>query len=139
LTTARVEGDAEFGFRHIVLPEVAYETLPKAARRQRHATVARLVEGTMGDRERDAAPILAHHWREAGDTERAVRYLLAAADQAGRGWAKWEAAALYAQALELIPAEDVATRRRVRVQRVVALQASMHAALGDVERPPDVR
>jgi hypothetical protein len=25
------------------------------------------------------------------------------------------------------------------VQRVVALQASMHAALGDVERPPDVR
>jgi class 3 adenylate cyclase len=139
LATSHVEGDPDFGFRHILIPEVAYETLPKAARRQRHATVARLVEGTMGDRERDAAPILAHHWREAGDTERAVRYLLAAADQAGRGWAKWEAAALYGQALELIPAEDAATRRRVRVQRVVALQASMHAALGDVERPSDVR
>jgi class 3 adenylate cyclase len=139
LATSHVEGDAEFGFRHILLPEVAYETLPKAARRERHATVARLVEVTMGDRERDVAPILAHHWREAGDNERAVRYLLAAAEQAGRGWAKWEAAALYAQALELIPEEDVAARRRARVQRAIALQASLHAALGDVTPPADLR
>jgi hypothetical protein len=99
--------------------------------------VARHVEATMGDRQGDVARILAHHWREAGEDERAVRYLLEAAEQAGRGWAKWEAAALYTEALELIPEADVLTRRRVRMQRAIAQQASIHAALGDVERPSD--
>jgi predicted ATPase len=137
LPTSHVEGDDEFSFRHIVLPEVAYGTLPRAVRRERHATVARLVEATMGDRQGDVAPMLAHHWREAGDDERAARYLLEAAEQAGRGWAKREAAALYAQALELIPEAEVATRRRARMKRAIALQAAFHAALGDVERPSD--
>ena len=31
-----------------------------------------------------------------------------------------------------------ALRRRARLQRAIALQASMHASLGDVERPSDV-
>jgi hypothetical protein len=66
-----------------------------------------------------------------------VRYLLAAAEQAGRGWAKREAADLYGQALRLIPEEDVLARRRVRMQRAIAQQASFHLALGDVERPSD--
>jgi class 3 adenylate cyclase len=137
LPSSHVEGDAEFSFRHIVLPEVAYGTLPRAVRRERHATVARYVEATMGDRQGDVSSMLAHHWREAGDDERAVHHLLAAAEQAGRGWAKGEAAALYGQALELIPEGDVLTRRRVRMQRAIAQQASFHLALGDVERPRD--
>jgi class 3 adenylate cyclase len=135
LPSSHVEGDAEFAFRHIVIPEVAYGTLPRAVRRERHATVARLLEGTAGDRHGDVAAVLAHHWREAGDDERAVRYLLEAAEQAGRGWAKWEAASLYAQALLLVPEDQVATRRRVRMQQALAQQASMHISLGDVERP----
>jgi ABC-type branched-subunit amino acid transport system substrate-binding protein len=91
----------------------------------------------MGDLEGDMAPVLAHHWKAAGVDDRAVRYLLAAADHAGRGWAKREAAMLYAEALELIPEEDAATRRRVRVQRALAQQASLHAAWGDVVPPPE--
>ena len=137
LPTSHVEGDAEFSFRHIVLPEVAYGTLPRAVRRERHAMVARHVEATMGDRHGDVATVLAHHWEEAGEAERAVRCYLAAAEHAGRGWAKQEAAALYAQALRLIPEGDVPTRRRVRMQRAIAQQAYLHAALGDVERPSD--
>jgi hypothetical protein len=60
-----------------------------------------------------------------------------AAEHAGRGWAKREAASLYAQALELIPETDVVTRRRAQMKRAIALQAAFHAALGDVERPSD--
>ena len=40
---------------------------------------------------------LAHHWREAGEHERAVDDLVAAADQAGRGWAKEHALTLYSR------------------------------------------
>ena len=108
-----------------MIREVAYATLPHAVRRERHATVARYLEkearsGT------DAAAILAHHWGEAGDSERAVRYLLSAAEQAGRGWATGEAIALYNQALELIPEGDQDRRRDVNLKRAIAYAAFTH-------------
>jgi hypothetical protein len=71
------------------------------------------------------AAILAHHWREAGDAERAVGYLLSAAELAGRGWAKGEAVALYNQVLELIP-EDDERRREVELKRAIDYTAFNH-------------
>ena len=68
---SRMHGDEEFSFKHELIREVAYGTLPRAARRERHAIVAEFLEEA--DRSgADAAAILAHHWREAGDSERAV-------------------------------------------------------------------
>jgi hypothetical protein len=75
------------------------------------------------------AVILAHHWREAGEAANAADYLLTAADQAGRGWASHEAVELCNQALELIPENDEARRRRARLRRAVALQVGTHAFL----------
>jgi predicted ATPase len=123
---SRIEGEQELSFKHGLIQEVAYSTLPMAARRQRHAAVARFIEGAAGDRSAYAAS-LAHHWRHAGDDPRAADYLLTAADQAGRGWAQHEAVDLCNQALELIPEGDEARRRRVRLRRAVALQARRHA------------
>ncbi len=122
---SRIEGDHEFAFKHGLIREVAYSTLAIAARRERHAAVARFMEHAAGDRQAYAT-ILAHHWREAGDAPRAADYLLTAADQAGRGWAYHEVISLCNQALELIP-EDEARRRRARLRRGVALQERYHA------------
>jgi class 3 adenylate cyclase len=123
---SRIEGEQELSFKHGLIQEVAYSTLPMAARRQRHAAVARFIEAAAGERSAYAA-FLAHHWRHAGDGPRAADYLLIAADQAGRGWAQHEAVDLCNQALELIPEGDEARRRRVRLRRAVALQARIHA------------
>ncbi len=124
--SSRIAGDQELIFKHGLVREVAYATLPKAARRERHAVVARFVERAAGDPTAYAA-ILAHHWREAGDAANAADYLLAAADQAWRGWAPHEAVELCNQALELIPKNDDARRRRARLRRAVAATAEMHA------------
>ena len=110
---------------------MAYQTLPRSQRRQRHATVAQFLEEATPDLG-DAAAILAHHWREAGDQERALTYLLAAADQAGRGWAKERALNLYREALELIPEENKDLRRDVLRRLAIASQATWHVF--DVER-----
>jgi predicted ATPase len=123
---SRIEGEQELSFKHGLIQEVAYSTLPMAARRQRHAAVARFIEAAAGERSAYAA-FLAHHWRHAGDGPRAADYLLTAADQAGRGWAQHEAVDLCNQALELIPEGDEVRRRRVRLRRAVALQARIHA------------
>jgi len=126
--SSRIAGDQELNFKHGLVREVAYATLPKAARRERHAVVARFIEHAAGDPTAYAA-ILAHHWREAGDAANAADCLLTAADQAGRGWASHEAVELCNQALELIPEDDRARQRRARLRRAVALQVGTHAFL----------
>jgi predicted ATPase len=124
--SSRIAGDQELAFKHGMIREVAYATLPKAVRSGRHGIVARFLENAAGDPAAYAA-ILAHHWREAGDSARAVDYLLIAAQQASFGWANREAVDLCNQALELIPEGDEARRRRARLQRVTAVQAGLHA------------
>ena len=119
--SSRVEGDEQFAFRHILTGEAAYAMLPKAVRRERHATVARLLEAATADRAGMSAALLAHHWRHAGDQQRAVHYLLAAAEEAGQAWAKREAAALYAQALDLLGEDEVRRRRDLCLRRAEAL------------------
>jgi class 3 adenylate cyclase/predicted ATPase len=131
--SSRIAGDQELIFKHGLVREVAYATLPKTARRERHAVVARFVEHAAGDPTAYAA-ILAHHWREAGEGASAADYLLIAADQAGRGWASHEAVELCNQALELIPEDDKARRRRARLRRVIAAQAEEHASIDVASR-----
>jgi class 3 adenylate cyclase len=126
--SSRIAGDQELIFKHGLVREVAYATLPKAARRERHAVVARFIEHAAGDPTAYAA-LLAYHWREAGDAENAADYLLTAADQADRGHASHEAVELCNQALELIPESDRARQRRARLRRAVATMADLHATI----------
>jgi tetratricopeptide (TPR) repeat protein len=117
--TSQLSGDAQFTFKHMLIREVAYATVPRAMRRERHAAVARYIEEKLGDSAETASSILAYHWSEGGEPARAIPYLLAAANAARRGWAKGAAIDLYSKALELAADDDL--RRRLRLQRGVAL------------------
>jgi len=122
-----IEGDEQFTFKHVLIREVAYATVPRATRRERHAAVAEFLEAATAGAGATATA-LAAHWREAGWDARALTYLLAAADAAGRGWAKEEAAALYREALELVPADDTKQRASLTRLRTLALVAASHVA-----------
>jgi class 3 adenylate cyclase/tetratricopeptide (TPR) repeat protein len=110
-----VQGDEEFTFKHMLIREVAYATLPKAVRRERHAGVARFIESAAGGRVAESAATLAYHWGEAGDVERELHYLGLAAT---RAWGA-EAIGLYDRALTLVPEGDTDSRRRLRLERAV--------------------
>ncbi|MEP7225517.1 MAG: AAA family ATPase, partial [Actinomycetota bacterium] len=124
--TSQIAGDVQFTFKHMLIREVAYATLPRATRRERHAAVASHIEGAIEGSNDTLASILAHHWREAGQPSKAIPYLLTAAAAAQRGWAKAAAVDLYTKALEL--ADDDVLRRQIRQQRAFA-----RVALGDFE------
>ena len=124
--SSQVKGDAEFSFKHILIREVAYATLARADRRQRHAAVARYVEDVAGDRTRNLAWVLAHHWREAGEPERSVPYLITAAELANEQLAFHHAVQLYGSALELMD-EDDPRRTDVTVRRAIAFSRLSHA------------
>jgi predicted ATPase len=130
-TPSRIQGDQQFVFKHRLIRDVAYSTLPRATRRERHAATARFLEDATGEMT-DTATALAHHWREAGEDERAVHHLLSAAEHAGRGWAKQDAVALYREALTLVPADETAKRREIGRLQALAATALYH--LPDAER-----
>jgi tetratricopeptide (TPR) repeat protein len=116
--TSRLEGDVEYRFKHVLIRDVAYGTLPRATRRDRHAAIARFIESRT-DTPDAVAWILAHHWREAGEPAKAVPHLLAAAEIAQKAWATEAAVGLYTAAIE--SAADDASRTRIRLRRGTAL------------------
>jgi class 3 adenylate cyclase len=124
-TVSAIEGEQQFSFTHVLIRDVAYDLLPRAGRRQRHEQYARFLEETTAEIG-EAGAALARHWREAGDNERALDYLLAAAQEAERGWAKDRAVSLYREALALVSPDDRDRLRAVRGRLAVAQQAYMH-------------
>jgi class 3 adenylate cyclase len=119
------EGDQQFSFTHVLIRDAAYELLPRARRRERHAHVGRFLEEASSE-VGESTSALARHWRDAGEPARAIDYFVAAGGQAERGWAKEQAVALYREALELVPDGDVERRRRIRGRLAVARQAHFH-------------
>jgi class 3 adenylate cyclase len=122
---SRLQGDQQFIFKHQLIREVAYATLPRARRRERHAAVAEFLEEAAGE-VGEVVAALAHHWGEAGEGVRAAEFFVRAGDQAGRGWAKDEAASFYRRALDFLPAEERERRREITRRQAVAMQATFH-------------
>lgn len=115
---SQVEGDVEFEFKHDLVLDTAYSTLPRASRRNLHAATASRLEVLAREPE-EFAGILAHHWREAGDSDRSRHYLLKAADRARQAFAVEETYDLYSQALEL--AQEQPDRLAIRALRAQAM------------------
>ena len=130
-SVSALQGEQQFAFKHGLIRDVAYQTLPRAERRSRHADVARFLEEATHELG-DSAIAIAYQWHEAGEDDQALTYLLDAADQAGRGWAKERAVYLYGEALKLAPDGDV-RRREIVLRQAVAMQAVYH--MPDVDPP----
>ena len=60
-----VAGERQYAFRHVLVRDVAYGQLPRAARADRHQRAARWLEALAPDRAEDRAELLAHHWQAA--------------------------------------------------------------------------
>jgi class 3 adenylate cyclase len=126
---SRLQGQHQFRFKHVLIKDIAYQRLTRVARRTRHELVARFLEESAV--ETAAAEAIAVHWREAGDPERAAQYYVAAAEDAGRGWAKDHAVALYQEAMALLP-DGHPERRDIQLRLAVAVQVAFH--LPDMEQ-----
>ena len=69
-----VKDETEFAFWHVLVRDVAYAQIPRAARARKHEAAARWIEQMAGGRVSDHAELLAHHY------ERALELALAAGE-----------------------------------------------------------
>ena len=70
--TSSMEGEREYGFWHVLVRDVCYGQIPRAARASRHEAAAAWIEGKVGERAEDLADVLAHHYQAALELNRAA-------------------------------------------------------------------
>ena len=61
--SSAMEGEAEYGFWHVLVQDVCYAQIPRAARAARHQAAAEWIEAKAGERAEDLADVLAHHYQ----------------------------------------------------------------------------
>jgi class 3 adenylate cyclase/tetratricopeptide (TPR) repeat protein len=108
-----------YRFGQEMLRQVAYETLSKRDRKSRHLAVATHLRATFANDAEEIADAVARHYldalaagpndADAGDiTEKALGFLVRAAERAGRSGAPLRAAESYAEAAAIAPAVQAA-------------------------------
>ena len=123
----------EFMFRHELTRDAAYSSILRRSRREFHLRVGETIESLFPDRLQEEAHRLAHHFREAGDNERALKYCIMAGDAAARLYANNEAASHYARALEIAKKTDAPQEQLIylyaRLGRALELAGRQQEAL----------
>ena len=118
-------GEAELVFRHALIRDGAYDSLPKSTRATKHEEVARWAEQRAGARGDEIAGLLATHLRESiryldelGTTpdprllRQAYRWARTAGDRALALWLRADASMWFERALDLSERTDASTEER---------------------------
>jgi class 3 adenylate cyclase/tetratricopeptide (TPR) repeat protein len=96
----RLFPELAYMFKHALTQDVAYGSLLVQRRRELHGIIGRAIEELYRDRLTEHYEMLAHHFLKAEDWQRALDYLLKAADKATKAFGLRQALDLYGQALE---------------------------------------
>jgi class 3 adenylate cyclase/tetratricopeptide (TPR) repeat protein len=92
--------ELEYTFKHAVTQDVIYQSLLAKRRKDLHGAIGRAIEDLYANR-REHAPILAYHYAQSEQQDKAIEYTLLAGDQAAHLYANAEATTYYEQALTM--------------------------------------
>ncbi len=92
---------SSYRFSHALFQQYLYSGLGAAERRLLHGEVAEVLEALFADHTDEIAIQLARHYQQAGESEKALTYLIQAGDRAFSLYAQEEAVQYYSRALEL--------------------------------------
>ena len=122
--------DETYAFKHALVREAAYATLPRARRQSLHRRIAEVLERSFGFTAETQPELLAHHLLQAGLISRAVEYLQRAGQRAIERSANAEAIAHLTRALELLHSIGEAQQKRAQFRSEALLSQAMIARYG---------
>ncbi|HEY8002525.1 MAG TPA: adenylate/guanylate cyclase domain-containing protein, partial [Solirubrobacterales bacterium] len=141
---SRLAGEREYAFKHVLIRDVAYSTLPKAVRARKHAEVGAFISARAADRSEGVIGMVAEHYARAatlgaaadlepGELEAfesaALEALEAAGDASAALYSNSEAQGHYETALSLEHRLDQAA-----IARIGEKLGDVALRLGRVER-----
>lgn len=126
---ARRWPEPEYQFKHALIQEAAYRTVLAPRRTELHRKAAEWLQDRYAGNEEEVLGLLAHHWLQARDEDRAIAYLARAGDKAREEYALDEAIEHYRLLLALL--EDRGERDEIALvllKLALALHTSMRFA-----------
>jgi class 3 adenylate cyclase/tetratricopeptide (TPR) repeat protein len=125
-----------YSFKHIMIQETAYNSLLKSKRRELHGRAAEILEKQISKGSQPQPALLAYHFSEAGDMEKAIPYWTQASKQSLTGFANQEAVEQARRGIELLEAMPESPQRAAQE---VALQSILGTALLSIHGYTDAR
>ncbi len=123
--------DSSFIFKHALIQDAAYDSLLKKTRQQFHRQIATALEEQFPDSIESEPELLAHHFSEANETEKAIGYWLKAGVKAQHAFANLEAISHFERGLELVESlPESPERDGLELQFKVPLSAVLMGAKG---------
>jgi class 3 adenylate cyclase/predicted ATPase len=122
---------ASFEFKHALIRDAAYALLTKADRERHHTRVAHLLEQRFSETAKAHPEIVAHHYTQTRNHEKAIQYWYQAGRQSAAHSAHNEAVGHLRQGLKLIPnVEDPILRNKMELLLQTSLANSLRATKG---------
>jgi tetratricopeptide (TPR) repeat protein len=113
--------DVTYQFKHALIRDAAYEALLRSRRRELHGQVAVSIDEKFPALKQEHPELLARHWTEAGETERAIAEWQRAGKAAEARNAFIEAAESYRQAIALVKLLPESAERDFREMELAQL------------------
>ena len=131
---------AHYEFRHSLYREALYRGIPEGQRARWHRRLAERAEQLVPDSDRmtpsdtalELASELALHFEQGRDFERAARYLILSAENAGRRYAHRDAAGILEHALGLLSGLAPDTARSLEIEILERISDARYA-VGDLD------
>jgi len=122
---------AYYFFKHALIRDSAYESLLKSTRQHYHQRIAQVLETQFPETAETQPELVAHHYTEAGLTEKAVHYWYHAGQGTAKRSAHAEAIAHLRTGLELLKiVPETPERVQREVDLLIAIGASLNATKG---------
>lgn len=126
-----ISPSVRFAFKHALLRDTVYNSLLRGRRQELHADFAAVLEKHFGELAENRPEILAYHYGEAGNNERAIGCWCEAGRRALAKSADVEAISHFRNALQLLSAlPDTAQRSKQEVEIQLALGIPLIAVEG---------
>ncbi len=111
-------------FKHALTQEVVYNSLLLKRRKEIHETIGRAIESLYSERLEEFYEILAYHYSESDNLEKAYLYLKLSGSKATRNYSNWEAFRYYKEALKLLNQLPADQDNKVKQIEVILLMTA---------------
>ncbi len=128
--------EIEYSFRNIMTREAVYSCLLLQKRKELHAKVAKEVERLYENRLEDHYEVLARHFQQAGDLDKACHYLFQSGLRAKDAYANKDAEDYFQQAIQLAEGQDAPS---VSLVEVYTFLSEVQELLGELDAAIDSR
>jgi class 3 adenylate cyclase/tetratricopeptide (TPR) repeat protein len=123
--------ELEYIFKNVLTQEVAYESLLKQRRQEIHGRIARAIEELYADRLPEHYELLAYHYGRSGEAEKAIEYLMLAAEKSNQNKAAQAACEFFRQALRMVESAHISLAPD-KDRRIHQGLASASVDIGDI-------